>query len=112
MRILGSAVLAMESLTMGFAILIAMKNHSGISLLVGGVIAILLLLSAGLLKKKSGWIIASFLQVVMLSFSLIVPAFIWIGAIFVVLWVLAIVVGRKGEAIRRKLMENPPKKLQ
>ncbi|MEY4444017.1 MAG: hypothetical protein RL301_96 [Actinomycetota bacterium] len=110
MRILGAAVLAMESLVMGFALLIAMKDQSATALVVGSVIAIALLFSASLLKRKSGWIIASILQVVMLAYALIVPALIWIGIVFLALWVLAIVVGRKGEAIRRELMENPPKK--
>jgi hypothetical protein len=110
LRILGAAVLAMESLVMGFALLIAMKDQSATALVVGSVIAIALLFSASLLKRKSGWIIASILQVVMLAYALIVPALIWIGIVFLALWVLAIVVGRKGEAIRRELMENPPKK--
>ncbi|MEN9679570.1 MAG: hypothetical protein RLZ57_699 [Actinomycetota bacterium] len=100
----------MEALVMGFAILIAMKTQSATALVVGSIIAISLLYSASLLKRKSGWIIASILQVVMLAYALIVPALIWIGIVFLVLWVLAIVVGRKGEAIRRELMENPPKK--
>ena len=100
----------MESLVMGFALLIAMKDQSATALVVGSVIAIALLFSASLLKRKSGWIIASILQVVMLAYALIVPALIWIGIVFLALWVLAIVVGRKGEAIRRELMENPPKK--
>ena len=110
MRILGAAVLAMEALVMGFAILIAMKTQSATALVIGAVISIALLYSASLLKKKFGWIFASLLQLVMLTYALIVPALIWIGIVFLALWVIAIVVGRKGEAIRRELMENPPKK--
>lgn len=110
MRILGAAVLAMEALVMGFAILIAMKTQSGTALIIGAIIAIALLYSASLLKRKFGWIFASSLQIVMLAYALIVPALIWIGIVFLTLWVLAILVGRKGEAIRRELMENPPKK--
>ena len=110
MRILGAAVLAMEALVMSFAILIAMKTQSATALVIGAVISIALLYSASLLKKKFGWIFASLLQLVMLTYALIVPALIWIGIVFLALWVIAIVVGRKGEAIRRELMENPPKK--
>jgi len=110
MRILGAAVLAMEALVMGFAILIAMKTESATALIIGAVISIALLYSASLLKRKFGWIFASLLQVFILAYAIIVPALIWIGLVFLTLWVLAIVVGRKGEAIRREMMENPPKK--
>ena len=80
------------------------------ALIIGVVISIALLYSASLLKRKFGWIFASLLQVFILAYAIIVPALIWIGLVFLTLWVLAIVVGRKGEAIRRELMENPPKK--
>lgn len=51
---LASAVLVMESFTIGFALLLAMKDHSGAALMFGGAIAILLILSAGILKRRSG----------------------------------------------------------
>lgn len=104
MRILGSAVLAMESLVMGFALLLARNNSSQQAILLGAALAIALLLAPALLKKKSGWIIASILQVAMLSFSLVVPSMIFIGVIFAALWIAAIVVGRKGEAARAALL--------
>lgn len=102
----------MESIVMGFALLIAMKDESAGRLIIGAIISIALLFSAGLLKRRSGWFIASILQCIMLAYSFVVPELIWIGIIFVALWTLAIVVGRKGEAIRRELMENPPKNSQ
>ncbi len=49
MRVLGSAVLVMESFTVGFALLIAMKDHSGAPMIYGGAIALALLLAPGLL---------------------------------------------------------------
>ena len=57
MRMLASSVLVMESFVMGFALLLAMKDHSSPALILGGVIAILCLLAPGLLKKKAGWIL-------------------------------------------------------
>jgi hypothetical protein len=104
MRVLGASVLVMESICVGFALLLAMKDQSGAALLVGSIISLLLFLSAGLLKKRSGWIIASILQVVMAGYSFVVPAFAIIAAIFIVLWGCAIYFGRKGEAIRRELV--------
>lgn len=108
MRILGAAVLAMESLVMGFALLLAMKDESATSLALGGVIALAFLLTAGLLKKKTGWILGSLLQIAMLAYAFVVPSLAIIGVIFAGLWVAAIVVGRKGEAARAALVASRP----
>jgi hypothetical protein len=90
----------MESLTLGFAILLATKDHTYTALMYGGLIALLLFLTAGLLKRRSGFYIASALQIFMIAFSFVVPSFFIIGVIFVGLWAAAIIVGRKGEAAR------------
>lgn len=104
MRVLGASVLVMESICVGFALLLAMKDASTTQLIIGSVISLFLLLSAGLLKRRSGWIIASLLQVAMAGYSLVVPAFAIIALIFIVLWGCAIYFGRKGEAIRAELV--------
>ena len=75
MRVLGASVLVMESICVGFALLLAMKTQSATALVIGSLISFLLFVSAGLLKKRSGWIIATILQVVMAGYSLVVPAF-------------------------------------
>lgn len=106
MRVLGAAVLTMESLLMGFALLIAKDSHSALPLWIGGLIALLLLLNAGILKRKSGWIIGSLLQVAMIAYGSVVPSFYFMGALFAGLWIAAIVVGRKGEAARLKVKEG------
>lgn len=97
---LGASVLVMESLTLGFAILLATKDHTSTALMYGGLIALLLFLAAGLLKRRSGFYIASALQIFMIAFGFVVPSFFIIGVIFVGLWAAAIIVGRKGEAAR------------
>ena len=104
MRILGAAVLVMESICVGFALLLVMKNHQTSAIVIGSLISLALFLSAGLLKKRSGWIIATVLQAVMAGYSLILPSFAVIAAIFILLWGCAIYFGRKGEAIRRELV--------
>ena len=104
MRVLGASVLVMESICVGFALLLAIKNQSTTALIIGSVISFLLFISAGLLKRRSGWIIASMLQVAMAGFSFVVPAFAIIALIFIVLWGCAIYFGRNGEAIRRELV--------
>jgi hypothetical protein len=105
MRVLGSAVLVMEFFVMCFAMLIA-KDHEPSTLVAGAVIAILLLLTPGLLKKRTGWILGSLLQFLIIGYAVVVPSLAILGLIFAGLWIAAIVVGRRGEAIRAKLMAS------
>ncbi|CAB4998382.1 Protein of unknown function DUF4233 [Candidatus Nanopelagicaceae bacterium] len=105
MRVLGSAVLVMEFFVMCFAMLIA-KQHETSTLVAGAVIAILLLLTPGLLKKRTGWILGSLLQFLIIGYAVVVPSLAILGLIFGGLWIAAIVVGRRGEAIRAKLMAS------
>ena len=101
---LGASVLVMESMVMGFALLLAMKDQSTLALVIGSLISLALFLSAALLKRRIGWIIASILQVAMAGYSFVVPALSIVAAIFILLWVCAIYFGRKGEAIKRELV--------
>ena len=105
MRVLGSAVLVMEFFVMCFAMLIA-KEHETSTLVAGAVIAILLLITPGLLKKRTGWILGSLLQFLIIGYAVVVPSLAILGLIFGGLWIAAIVVGRRGEAIRAKLMAS------
>jgi len=54
MRMLGSSVLVMEAFTMGFALLIAMNSSDAWQLIVGGVLAIALLLTPVFTQAKIG----------------------------------------------------------
>lgn len=112
MRVLGAAVLTMESIVMGFALLLAKDHHGGNALLIGGTIALAFLLTAGLLKRKFGWILGSILQIAMLAYGSVVPSLFIIGTIFVGLWIAAIVVGRKGEAARAALISTGTNRAQ
>ena len=103
MRILGATVLVMEAFTLSFALLLAMSSADGIWLLAGGALALLLILTAGLLKRRSGWIIGSVLQVGVIAYGFVVTAMFSMGALYTALWIAAIVVGRKGEAARARL---------
>lgn len=106
MRVLASAVLVMESFSIGFALLIAMKDVNGAPIIYGAAIAIALLLTPGLLKRRVGWVLGWVLQVAMLGFGLVVNSFLIIGLIFAGLWIAAILVGRKGEAARAALLAS------
>jgi hypothetical protein len=98
----------MEFFIMGFAMLIA-KNHEPSTLIAGAVIAILFLLTPGLLKKKTGWILGSILQFLMIGYAVVVPSLAFLAIIFGCLWIAAIVVGRKGEAARAALLAQAEK---
>jgi len=110
MRVLSAAVLSMEAFVMGFAVLLAMGEHSGGALSLGGIFAILLLLNAGLMKKKIGWVIGSILQISMIAYGYVVTPMYFMGALFGGLWIAAFIVGRKGEAIRAELLRQKPLK--
>ena len=103
MRMLASSVLVM-----GFALLLAMKDHSSAALIYGAVIAIICLLAPGLLKKKIGWILGWILQVAILGYGFVITSMFIVGAIFLGLWIAAILVGRKGEAARAALLAAGP----
>ncbi|NDA79544.1 MAG: DUF4233 domain-containing protein [Actinobacteria bacterium] len=103
MRMLASSVLVMESFTMGFALLIAMNSSDTWELAAGALLAILLLLAPGLLKRKSGWVIGSVLQIPLIAYGVVITMMYFLGGIFALLWIAAIVVGRAGEAARARL---------
>jgi len=104
MRVLGSAVLSMEFLVMGFAMLLAKDNHDSSTLIYGAVVMFLMIYAIRLLKKRSGWILGSLLQVAMAAYSFVVPSMAIVSVLFVWLWIAAIIVGRKGEAARAALL--------
>ena len=108
MRVLGTSVLAMESLVMGFALLLAMDQHGAAVLLGGGAIAILLILCAGMMKRTTGWIIGSVLQIAVFCYGFVVTSMFVLGALFAALWIAAYIIGRKGEAIRAELLRKKP----
>ena len=108
MRVLGSAVLAMESLVMGFALLLAMEKHGALALSLGGALAIVILITVGAMKNMTGWYLGSVWQICLIAYGIVVPAMYFMGSLFAVLWVCAFYIGRKGEAIRSALLANPP----
>ncbi|NCZ57142.1 MAG: DUF4233 domain-containing protein [Actinobacteria bacterium] len=108
MRMLASSVLVMESFVMGFALLLAMKDHTSNVIIIGAVISLLCLLTPGLLKKKIGWILGWVLQIALLAYGFAVTSMFLVGAIFLGLWIAAILVGKKGEAARAALLAAGP----
>ena len=92
MRVLGASVLAMESLVMGFALLLAMDKHSSSELILGAILALLILLTAGMTKRVSGWILGSIWQICLIAYGMVVPAMYFVG--------------KKGEKVRAQMMDT------
>jgi hypothetical protein len=94
----------MESITLGFALLIVRLDHQGAQLTLGIAIALSLLLCSGLLRSRFGWWLGWALQAGVVLYGFVIPSMFFMGAIFVALWVAAIHFGRKGEQIRAALI--------
>ena len=90
----------MEIMVMGFAVLLASKNHGTSSLVWGGVIAALLVVAAATLRMRVGWVLGSALQLALIGYGFVAAPLFFLGAVFAGLWIAAIVVGQKGEAAR------------
>jgi hypothetical protein len=106
---MAAAVLTMESLLMGFALLIAKDSATTDQLTLGGVLALLFLLTAGLLKRSGGYLLGSILQLCLIGYGLVVPQMYYMGGLFLILWISAIVLGRRGEAIKAALIAQRDK---
>ena len=110
MKVLARSVLVMESITMGFALLLVRLDSQGNEFLIGCAIAILLFLNAGLLRSRFGWWLGHALQVSVVLYGFVIPSMFFMGAIFAGLWIAALYFGRKGEAIRAALIAEREKK--
>ena len=71
MKILGASVLIAESMTMGFAILIAMKDQSQAAIIYGCVVSFLLFVAAALVRRPGGFVFGSLMQIAMIAFGFI-----------------------------------------
>jgi hypothetical protein len=114
MRIMCATVLTMESILMGFALLIAKDQATSLQMWLGGALSILFLLTAGMLKRKGGYLLGSILQFLIIGYGYVISLMFYMGGLFAALWVVAIFLGRRGEAIKAALIasadKNGPKK--
>jgi hypothetical protein len=104
----------MESILMGFALLIAKDQATSLQMWLGGLLAILFLLNVGILKRKGGYLLGSILQFLVVGYGFVISLMFYMGGLFAILWVVAIFLGRRGEAIKAALIasadKNGPKK--
>ena len=87
MRVLGSAVLAMESILMGFALLIAKDQATLGQIWLGIALAVLLLMTSGMLRRKVGFLLGSMLQIFVIGYGYVISLMFYLGGLFAILWV-------------------------
>jgi hypothetical protein len=79
MKVLGASVLIAESMTLGFAILLAMNDASQAAIIYGCVVSFLLFVAAGLVRRPGGFVIGSLMQFAMIGFGFEAQALLIIG---------------------------------
>jgi hypothetical protein len=98
MRALASTVLVFEAIVVFLAIPVALSLTDASTALVcwtfGG-LAVLCLVTPGLLRRPWGYGLGSVLQVAVIGSGLIVPAMAFMGLVFGALWVVALRLGRR-----------------
>ena len=103
MRQLCGTVLLMEAIIMGLAIAPAVvleHVHAGTAGAIGGAIALLAIVLAGLVgRPRMGWVLyaGSVLQILVIVSGVVMPVMYILGVIFAALWFTGIWLARKTE---------------
>lgn len=102
MRVIAASVLTFEGLIVLLAIPVAITLggvDSGVAIGGGVTLAVLCLVVAGSLSQpwgyRAGWVV----QALVLASGFVVTAMFLVGGLFVVLWVVGLKVGRRGEEL-------------
>lgn len=105
-RQFASTMLVLEACVVLFAALVAhglrAAEPSAVWLLGGG-LALSLVIAAGLLRQPGGYVVGSVLQVAVVAGGLVVPLMFVVGGVFAVLWVASL---RLGARIDRERAER------
>ncbi|MBX9246455.1 DUF4233 domain-containing protein [Actinotalea ferrariae] len=105
-RQFAATILVLEAFVVGFAALVAFGLRVAPPSVVWGVagaLALSLVLSSGLLRTAAGYVAGSVLQLAVLATGVAVPMMFVVGAIFAVLWIVAL---RLGGRIDRERAER------
>lgn len=97
-RAMAATVLVFEAVIVFFASLVA-KDLSDLTTLqaVGGgaALAVVLVLTSGVLGRPGGYWVGSLLQVVVVATGVFLPVMLGVGLLFTGLWVAAVVIGTR-----------------
>ena len=105
-RQFGATMLVLEAFVVLFAALVAYglrATEPGTVWLLGGGLALSLLLAAGLLRQPGGYVVGSVLQLAVVAGGLLVPLMFVVGGLFAVLWLVSL---RLGARIDRERAER------
>ena len=105
-RQFASTILVLEAFVVVFAALVANGMDAAPLALIwafGAGLGVALVVTAGLLRWPAGFVIGSVLQVAVLAIGVAVPMMLFVGGIFVLLWVVAL---RLGGRIDRERAER------
>ena len=106
-----AATLCFESIVLGLStpVMIAVEDvHKGLALSLGLGLAMLAVVTAGLLRHPWAYVIGHLIQVGAVGLGFFVPIMFVVGGIFAALWVTAYLLGTRIEADRAAwAAENP-----
>jgi hypothetical protein len=110
MRVLASSVLVFEALVILFATLVATDlsdiDQSAVWVVgAAGMVACVIL--TALLRYRWAYAAGSVLQVLLVVSGVVVPTMFFLGAVFAVLWFLALYLGRKVELLEQRRRSEP-----
>lgn len=100
---MAASVLVFEALVVLFAVLVAIKTGplpAPAAWATGGGLALALLLTSGLLRFRAGYVLGWALQAALVAAGLVVPAMYFLGAVFALLWLVALRVGAGVDRVR------------
>ncbi len=98
MRVVLLSILVFEFIVFGLAIpvMILISDVPAVTAGVcGGVAALLALAAAGLLRRRPGYPLGWLTQLVGLALGLLTPAMFVVGGLFLALWVITYILGRR-----------------
>lgn len=98
MRRLAGSILAMEAIVVALALPVAV-TVTGVRPAVAGTGAGVLILAAvviaALLRYRAAYLAGSVLQLLLIASGVVVPAMYFLGAVFAILWIIALWVGAR-----------------
>ncbi|MFI5099389.1 MAG: DUF4233 domain-containing protein [Actinomycetes bacterium] len=102
MRTLCASVLAFEALVVALAIVPALTltdAHHTLIVVGGLTVVVLCVLAAAMLRSPNGYVLGSAVQVLVVAGGFVLPVMFFLGGLFALLWISAILVARRAEVV-------------
>lgn len=105
MRGMCAAMLTFEAILLALStpVMIAVEDvDKGLALTLGIGLSLLAIITAGSLRRPGAYWVGHGIQVASIGLGFLVPAMFFVGGLFAVLWIAAVVLGRRIEADRAR----------